>query len=887
VSRALQRVLVAVTSLAVLVAPFALGGSVAHALCGTPYGAWRVQGLPTFKEGPKRLAAYLVDPAAPNRILITNGTSVMRSTDSGCSYKHVFALPDTPNAESQATAANSQILSIEIFESNRERVLLMIEEQGPQGARPHIVRTDDFGTTWSTGDVGLPLHGAPQALVVPPTEPALAYLAIDVGGGSIDLLFASTDGGATWTLRSNPAALTPSMGIDGLTVDPIVPSSLWAWGTGGLYHSTDGGASFPAVPEFVGSPVSTVDVFHAGAKKARIAAFRPLTSDAQVSQNGGNTWLTVATPNEVDSVAHGDTSGEVFISARGQVFGYHQPTFSWLNVQAPLGGLTDVATDRAGVVYARHNTALLAYSGRAFVPTQLTDDIFDVPLVNPPESLQRRPPTLGPDRRKIVLDPGASRKVSYRLDLPSRPLPLNIFFLLDTSDSMGATIGDLADSVADIVNQLTAEKIALKVGIGAFRAYPDKTPPDPPCDGSQQVGARCEKNYVYERVLDIQPPGPLVTQALETLESDAGGFYKSHLGALYQLATGAGQDLLPPGPLGHDVPRGLQANFDDNSLRVVIHATDEAFGDDVPRESGPGGVNTQPPPPEIPEFGEIDAAFEAKNIIQVGLSIGKAPKKDLERVAGDTGALAPAGGVDCGKGHVIPAGGPLVCPVQRNNLDQSHNLVPAIVNLLQAVPNSTDVALEVDGNQRVVQKVTPDLHRDIVLQVANGLPFQVTYRCPLDLAGERFKMRLGARGDAGRMLDSAVTDVVCRAKPKVPPIVPPIAAVLGIVVPPPPPPPPPVNVTSASQAQSQAQAQTGAAFQEEEQPQVAVAAAYREAMQVEDAYAYEMVAYQGRKEPVSPYLTLGAGAVIASMAYAAQAIARQKSQLANQQQRRR
>lgn len=885
-SRAFQRVLVAVTSFAVLVAPFALGGTPALALCGTPFGSWRVQGLPSFREGPQRLEAYLVDPGAPNRILITNGISVMRSTDSGCSYKHVFALPAAPNAESQATAANSEIRSIEMFEANRERVLLMIEEQGPQGARPHIVRTEDFGTTWSTGDVGLPLHGAPEALVVPPTAPGLAYLAVDVGGGSIDLLFATTDGGATWTLRSNPAALTPTMGIDGLTVDPIVPSSLWAWGAGGLYHSTDGGASFPAVPEFVGSPVSTVDVFHAGARKARIAAFRPLASDAQVSENGGNTWLSVPTPTEVDSAAHGDTSGEVFITSRGQVFGFHQPTFSWLNLQAPRSGLTDVSTDRAGVVYARHGSALLAYNGRSFVPTDLPDDIFEVPLVNPPDSLQRKPPALGPDKRKIVLDPGASRKVSYRLDLPSRPLPLNIFFLLDTSDSMGATIGDLADSVADIVNQLTAEKIALKVGIGAFRAYPDRYPPDPPCSEGSQTGTRCEKNYVYERVLDIQPPGPVVTDALETLESDAGGFYKSHLGALYQVATGAGQDLTPPGPLGHDVPRGLQANFDDNSLRVVIHATDEAFGDDVPRDSGPGGVNTQPPPPEIPEFADIASAFGAKDIMQVGLSIGKAPKKDLARVAAETGAVAPAGGVDCGKGHLIPAGGPLVCPVQRNNLDQSHNLVPAIVNLLQAVPNSTDVALEVDGNQRVVQKITPALHRDVVLQVANGLPFEVTYRCPLDLAGERFTMRLGARGES-RMLDSAVTEVVCRAKPKVPPIVPPIAALIGIVVPPPPPPPPPVNVTSASQAQSQAQAQTGAAFQEEEQPQVAVAAAYREAMQIEDAYAYEMVAYQGRKEPISPYVTLGAGAVIASMAYAAQAMARQRAQLANQQQRRR
>jgi hypothetical protein len=78
-------------------------------------------------------------------------------------------------------------------------------------------------------------------------------------------------------------------------------------------------------------------------------------------------------------------------------------------------------------------------------------------------------------------------------------------------------------------------------------------------------------------------------------------------------------------------------------------------------------------------------------------------------------------------------------------------------------------------------------------------------------------------------------------------------------------------------------------FEEEKQPQLAIAAAYREAAQMENDYEYEMVAYEPRSRGVSPYLTLGAGAVMTSMAYAAMMInrTRQSRRLALQYNRRR
>lgn len=878
-SKKLQHVLIGLVTLAVFVAPFVSGAALAN-ICGAQYGPyWRVTSFPGFKTGPSKTTDYEVDISSPNKIMVTNGTAVMRSTDSACTWKQVYRLPDTPTADSQATAANSRIVSIDISSSLRDRVLLMVEEQSVAGARPHVIRSNDMGESWLTGDVGLPPQGAPEALVLPPSTADGAYLATDVGGGSIDLIFATTDGGATWTLRSNPASITASMAITGFTVDPIDENSLWAWGSG-LYHSTDGGATFTAVPDFIGSTVSTADVFHAGGRPARIVGYKPLEGKALVSIDGGKTWLSLDTPPGVDSSSHGDTAAKGYITAAGNVHSFHGPTQAFISLQPPRPGVMDVSTDAAGVVYVRTSGELLSYDGPDRIdPSVVPDDVFQGGFVNPPQQFQTHDPALTPGSKKVVLDPGQSKTVSYDLALSKTPLPVNVFFLLDTSDSMGATIQDLAASVVDITNLLNKENFKLEVGIGAFRAFPDHLPPRPQC-GSQQVpGQACETNYVYKRVLDMQPTSQAVSTALETLESDAGGFYKSHLQALYTLATGERVDIFPPGPDSGDVPEGEGATFDENAYRVVINATDEAFWKGEARDSG-GTDFGNPDAPETPTFDDVAAAFNAKQIYQVGLSIGPAPRNDLARVAKATDALAPPGGVDCGKGHVLDEGDPLVCPVSRNNLTQSHNLVPAIVNLIENLPAGVDVEFAADGNRRVIERVTPERESNVVLQIANDLGFSVTYHCPLDLAGEKFDIELGATNlEDARLLDDATTQVVCRLKPKIPPLVPPIIPIsIAALAIPPPPPPPPAQLTSASQAQSQAQAQTGAVFEEEKEPQLAIAAAYREAAQMENDYEYEMVAYEGRKQPVSPYLTLGAGAAMASMAYAGMMINRKRQQ---------
>lgn len=895
------RAWVALVTVALIGAPFFALPATAQVCTSNAIDNWILIGAPRFRSGPQEIRDYAIDQVTGSTIFVTNGKVVMRSLRLGCEWEQVYALP-AAGGVGEPSAATSNIVRVEIAANNHNRVFLGIQEGVAAGSRPHVLTSDDTGRSW-TPAVGLPPQGEIGQIFTPTVEGA-AFVALDVNGGTLDLLFASTDGGTTWSLRSNLHETKSQAGINGFTIDPFNAESLWAYGSGsvqpgtnapdaaGLLHSTNGGRSFANVQEFAQTVVGPVDVYSQPNKAARIAAFQTTQGNMAVSNDGGQTWPVTDAPNGTDSVAHGEDRDDGAVTAAGELYIFHPQSFTWINLNAPLPDLTDAQSDRRLFrYYARNNNAIVVYTGPK-VPaiSDLPDSVFDVPLINPPASLERHPPTFTPARRTVEIDPGKTKTVTYRLDVPERPLPLNVFFLLDTSDSMGATIEDLARSTVHIINALGEENIDFKVGIGAFRAYPDRFPPDPACGPGAPPSQRCEKNYVFRKIFDIQSPIGTMSEALANLESDAGGKYKSHLGALYQIATGAGQDLYPPGPAGHDVPPGLDVSFEDKALKVVLHATDERFAQSDGNPKPPGADFSNPVTPDIPTFTEVVNALNARDIHQIGLSINRAPRGHLERVARDTGALAPAQGVDCdgdGISEIAP-GEPLVCALTRRNLEaESTNMVPAIVNMLQALPTGRDITLEVKGNQEVLGRVSPQVHQDIVLQVANELVFDVDYRCPITAAGQEFEFDLAARAEGRGLLDSATTKVICGGLEQAPPLVPPL--VLALLPPIPPPPPPPVSqLTSSTQAQGQAQAQAGAAFQEEEQPQVAVAAAYKEMLEQRAAMEYEtyqMTAYRDRREPpVSPLFVLGVGVMMGACAYGL-TLARERIHLAVQRDR--
>jgi hypothetical protein len=598
---------------------------------------------------------------------------------------------------------------------------------------------------------------------------------------------------------------------------------------------------------------------------------------AQISYDNGQSWFRVApTSGSATAADHGPGPGSIVMSAGGRAYIYNSNAFEWFDLEAPNPGFTDIRFQFGGGPSVFGRTArtierLAGFSGRedicrvqANCPIALAPGP-DVSLIERPEQT-RANTSLGPTGRRIVLKRGESRPVTYRLRLPERPVPLDVFFLVDTSNSMTRTINGLLASLGDIANGLVRENIDVEFGLAEYKSYPTKNPPD-----------EDEKNVVYRRVVDIPAPLPALEAGLESLRAAAGGHYDAHLRALYETAIGEGQDVWPAGIENQgDVAPGQQATFRAKGLRVVIHASDERFG----REGELDVTKTpqQGPPPDIPSFDEAIAALNDKEIEHVGLSVGRQPVKDMQRVSSGTGTFA-AGPVDCdGDGAMdIAAGAPLVCRLSSYQVDKASNLVPAVLGLLRAIQHRSSVSLDVAKGEAVVRNISPAVHEGVLLQTENLLEFEVTYRCGAAQAGKRFPVRLQARSDIplGTAVDATV---VCKEEPVDLPVSA-LAPLVAFIVPPPPPPPPaPVSqLNPATQTQAQAQAQGAAAHQEQEETQAAFVTSYDETEFQEEA-EFAMSSYRSRREVPAEAL-LGVGGVAAGMMFAAAVALRRRHQV--------
>ncbi|MGH2808509.1 MAG: WD40/YVTN/BNR-like repeat-containing protein [Actinomycetota bacterium] len=873
-ARAVERILVALIVVAVVAAPLTLAPANAQAACGATNDYWTSVAGPRFPIGAAAMTDHAVDARDAGTIYATNGKALMKSTNFGCSWAPSYVLGE--EAAAPFTPETATIRAIVTSEAVAGHVHLAIDENIVAVTRPHVVSSTNGGTSWFVGDAGLPPAGSFEFMAFAPRAATVGYLGIDLGSGSIDSLYATADGGRTWQAR----AQNLGGGYTGLAIDPLVPNELWAWGPGGLHHSTDGGASFTAVDDFVGVAAGPVDVFHAPGGPARIMAFLPDRGFMLRSDDGGETWLENYSPGggAPDSVVHGAFSESVMASSEGDVFAYAAALFSWINVEAPNAGVVDLAVDRASnpSFYGRTARTIEIYRGPTGADITLPEHGFEIPPIYTPDpgSLPEPlvpDPKLAPTKSKVKIAAGKTRRQRYSLAMAKVFTPLDVYLLIDTSESAKRFLRELALTLGEVINELAAAKIDVQIGIGEYRAYPDgdtAEPYRPPCGStaSQLPGARCERNFVYRQVLDVQPVSQALGDALSNLEAAGGGHYNAPAPALIQAATGSGIDLFPPGPeLSHDVPKGQGASFREGSFRVVLNATDEPFPMD------PYGDDDRPP--EQPSIADTVTALNQKDIKQVGLALGPGSVSDLEEVARGTGAVAPSRGVDCDGDGAADLGpeAALVCMFRQGEVDGGSNLVPAIVNLVEAVRSSEPVELTAEGRDGVVANIVPEVYPAVVQERSNVLDFTVTYRCPLALAGERTDIELAARSGQS-VLATARTTVVCGPAEKEDFLsifnLDRVLAVIPLI---PAAPPTVPELSSSTQVQSQAQAQGAMATQEQEQPQVAFAHQYkaelREALSRDEDYA--MTAFQERTRSEAPARLMFAGAaVLMSLTYA-------------------
>jgi hypothetical protein len=792
---------------------------------------------------------------------------------------------------------------------------------GADGAgKPLVVVSDAGGDkgSWIASDDGLPPQGLVQDLAISKSDPQRAYLALVVPANTLDyilhdgptgdgdqdrsgvsVVYDTADGGLSWKLRysslatgSGPSypATGPST-IDLLRVDPIDSDTLWASSEGGLFVSSDGGAnwrtslaagmdSLPgASPE-----VRAFDVSHDGS--GLDVSGLDATSGAIWTTKNGRDWRAQSVSgvrSDYDpgglygvSVLYGGSSDQVLAANWKGV--YRRVGGLWVDVSPGFQGVWGLSSDYAptptfygisGQDWAEGGIARYKATDSFTGGTGLVETIFHVgEVVDPSALIPPEPKEFGPaqmvsaqDRIRIPLL--GSRTVSYRLDLPPRPSALDVFFLTDSTGSMGGAIVGLRRALAGIADGLADSGIDAHVGLGEYRTYRS------PSDTRKNVD-----NFPYRMDRDIGPIDAELSQALGDI--DPNGNSGSALTALYQTATGEGQDVIPPGPSDNDIPANEEPIWRAGAQRLVILASDRYFNTPT-RPIGPLEYWGDSGPWPGPDFEPVIAAMNRANIHMAGIAV--APTEgdtfgDLRRVAAATATNATTG-VDCDgdRDSDVVKGDPIVCGLGRQD-GAADALASGVVNMIKAVKDDTDVAIVETSDTGIVQSIGPDAFSGLSLKEFHSLQFEVTFSCGLNDTGKSFDVDLAAV-ESSRSVAGATTKVLCLDKPDVklplpprPKADPPQLVALPLMPPLPPPPPPtapgPAPAPNPAPAQASAgQAQGAAVPQRQAQPQMALVHASRQ-MQEQTA----MVQTSARADPLSgPKFGLAVGAISLVLAW--------------------
>ena len=147
-------------------------------------GDWESANGPEFALQPlgagQDITAYAVAPYAPERRWVTNGTSVERTDDGGCTWREVHVLPATPSDEDPQAVATSRIVGLVVPADERagDRLLITVQDEG---GGPHVLVSDDGGIApFARRDDGLPARADITDLMVAASNPEFLFLSVQV-----------------------------------------------------------------------------------------------------------------------------------------------------------------------------------------------------------------------------------------------------------------------------------------------------------------------------------------------------------------------------------------------------------------------------------------------------------------------------------------------------------------------------------------------------------------------------------------------------------------------------------------------------------------------------------------------------------------------------------
>jgi len=231
-------------------------------------------------------------------------------------------------------------------------------------------------------------------------------------------------------------------------------------------------------------------------------------------------------------------------------------------------------------------------------------------------------PGLTPESVDEVVFPGQSVDIDKTVHTPNLPPKLDMCLIVDLSGSYDDDLPNIKALAGPLWDDIVAGGVTdLQAGLASFIDFPFEVWGTP-------------TTYAYR--LDEQLTGDKVTwlAAVNGMAVDfLGDGPESQYEALYQVATGQGNDVPPDGDSPGDVDAGQQCDYRDDATRVAVLTTDAAF-----HNADDGGG---PFPYPGASAADTTAALQAADIKVIGL---KAPGAggELDALAAATGgAVAP------------------------------------------------------------------------------------------------------------------------------------------------------------------------------------------------------------------------------------------------------
>ena len=213
------------------------------------------------------------------------------------------------------------------------------------------------------------------------------------------------------------------------------------------------------------------------------------------------------------------------------------------------------------------------------------------------------------------------------LDFATDIRKADVYFLIDTTGSMGTAIGNVRRTLStDIIPAIRAEIPDVEVGVGDFQDY---------CYG----GYGGSGDYPYRHGQDISPDVSRSQSAVNGLRASGGwDGPESYVPALYATATGSG--LSTCGPRARmDCPAGRWGYpcFRDGAVPIVVLIGDNEF------HNGPGGAYPYSGIPGAPSYAATVAALRERNVRVISVWTSGTGAAHIRQLATDTGAVDGSG----------------------------------------------------------------------------------------------------------------------------------------------------------------------------------------------------------------------------------------------------